>query len=58
MGKNVLKEDSAARGQYIASRNPLRRFLSVSIKLFFKKNPNPKNILHTAYTSISSAEKA
>jgi len=56
MGKNVLKEDSAARGQYVVSKT---HFLSVAIKVvfFFLKNPNPKSTPHVAHTSISSAER-
>lgn len=57
MDEAVLKEDSAARGQYMLSKNTLRSSLYL---LKFKKHKSLQTEKYPVfwYTGISSSEKA
>lgn len=57
-GKTLLKEDSAARGQYILSKNMLKSFHFVSVEVKKKYSKTRKNKLTVCYIRISAAEKA
>lgn len=52
LGEDVLEEDPAARGQYVASKTPLKEFFLNILSFLRDKNLNPEVIQCITHTNL------